>query len=99
MPVRMMNFVTAPPPAKNGKGYIKKTEEWNDFCIALGAGLKPQEYITIEFIETHEIFRHVKYPLEIFLAQAKKKIEELRLPYDCYIRNKILYCVGRGVIS
>jgi len=99
MPVRMLNFVQQRPPVKNGKGYVQKTEEWQDFVMALGAGLKPQEYITVDFTSNHEIYKQVKFPLEIFLTQAKKKIKDLGLPYDCYIRNRILYCVGRGVLS
>lgn len=99
MPVRMLNFVTAPPPVKSGKGYVTKTEEWEEFVMALGCGLKPQEYITINFPKEHAIWKVVKDPHTAFLAIAKDKIKKLQLPYDAYIRNGVIYIVGRGVIS
>jgi hypothetical protein len=99
MPVRMINFLKEPPPPKAARSVIVKTEEWQDFVMACGAGLKPQEYITVEFPKEHAIWAHTKHPTEAFLHAAKTKIKELGLPYDAYVRNGIIYVVGRGVLS
>lgn len=99
MPVRMINFVTSKPPLRKNHKVIQSTEEWEDFVMALGAGLKPQEYITVHFPKEHEIWKESRDPHQSFLSSAKDKIKKLQLPYDAYIRNGVIYVVGRGVIS
>jgi hypothetical protein len=99
MPVRMLNFIQQPPPAQKFTGKITKTEEYQDFILSCGSGLKPHEYITINFPDTHPVRKIVRHPEGAFLAAAKKKIKELQLPYDVYCREKVIYIVGRGVIS
>jgi hypothetical protein len=99
MPIRMLNFLTQPPPPRTGKGAntpIFKTEEWQDLILTLGAGLKPHEYVAVEFPPDHPIHRHSKHPLEAFHRLALLKIKELRVPYDCYVKQQILYIVGRA---
>jgi hypothetical protein len=102
MPVRMLNFVKEPPPMKTGKGggkAITGTEEWEDTILALGAGLKPQEYISISFPAEHRIFKMVKDPLYSFRICIAEKIKKNNLPYDAYIREGVCYIVGRSVIA
>lgn len=101
MPIRMLNFLQAPPPvSRHGAGSAMfKSEEWQDFVMALGAGLKPQEYISVEFGPDHPLRAHLKSPVNSFIHCAKTKIKELRLPYDVYERAGVIYVVGRGVIS
>jgi hypothetical protein len=99
MPVRMINFVKEPPPPRSQRSIIQQTEEWQDFVMACGAGLKPQEYISIEFPADHPVRKKLAHPIENFLHATKGKIKELGLPYDAYIKNGIVYVVGRGVLS
>ena len=100
MPVRMLNFVKNPPPARTPRYQeITACEEWQDLVLALGAGLKPQEYISINFPPEHKIRSKVKFPNVAFLRATKKKIKELGLPYDAYERAGAIYVVGRGVLS
>lgn len=99
MPVRMINFVTQKPPLKINHRAIQDTEEWEEFVMAMGCGLKPQEYVTINFPKEHQIWKQIRDPHQSFLASAKEKIKKLQLPYDAYIRNGIIYIVGRGIIS
>jgi hypothetical protein len=99
MPVRMLNFVKEPPPPRNSIRALKLTEEWRDFCMACEAGIKPQEYITISFPDTHHIHQQIKNPVSCFLHHAKIKVEQFKLPYDVYVRNNVVYVVGRGVIA
>jgi hypothetical protein len=101
MPVRMINFVKEPPPRnfRGGRTPIYQTEEWQDVTLALGSGLKPQEYISVSFPDTHQIHQQLKNPLTSMIHLLKKKVKELGLPYDVYERNQVVYVVGRGVIS
>lgn len=102
MPVRMLNFVKEPPPPKQGKGMstpLYKTEEWQDMMLALAAGLKPQEYITVHFPDTHPIWQQLKRPVGSLIRALKIKVAKLKLPYDVYEKNKVVYVVGRGVLS
>ena len=98
MPVRMLSFVSTPPPRKafGASNGVQKTQEFQDACIALGAGLKPQEYIEVYFPPEHSIFKEVKYPNVALVHLLKKKVKELNLPYDIYEREKHIYIVGRG---
>lgn len=95
----MLNFTKNPPPTKAFKGVIKSCDEWHDMCLALGAGLKPQEYIQIEFPKDHALWKQCKNPTQAFLLAAKLKLKELGLPYDAYVRGGIICIVGRGVMS
>lgn len=100
MPIRMITFLQEPPPARHGHGTpLYKSEEWQDFVMALGAGLKPQEYITVEFPAGHSLCTQLKNPTHSFIYCAKTKIKHLRLPYDVYERAGVCYIVGHGVIS
>jgi hypothetical protein len=99
MPVRMINFLQEPPPPKKFSKIIEGLPEWQDFCMALGAGLKPQEYITVNFPPGNPVHDVCKFPNAAFISAAKKKIKAMHLPYDVYERNNIIYVVGRGVIS
>ena len=78
---------------------IHESEEWQDLVMALGAGLKPQEYIAIEIPKGHPLYKRMKYPIPAFFRLANKKLKELRLPYDLYTREDTIYIVGRGVLS
>jgi hypothetical protein len=98
----MLNFVKTPPPFRSIKGRhspIFETEEWQDLVMALGAGLKPQEYIEIELPQGHPLYGLMKNPTNSFHFNVKKKLKELGLPYDCYVRSHSIYVVGRGVLS
>lgn len=99
MPVRMLNFVSSPPPPKAAHHALEETDEWQDFIMSLGAGLKPQEYIVINFPAEHRIHQRIKYPNSSFVTNARKRIKKLQLPYDVYERGGSIYVVGRGVIS
>jgi hypothetical protein len=95
----MLNFVTEKPPYKKSGNAIQNTEEWQEFIMAMGCGLKPQEYVTVNFPKEHRIFQQLKDPTNSFITCARYKIKKLGLPYDVYGRNGIVYIVGRGVIS
>ena len=101
MPVRMLNFVTTPPPPRKFStgSPIAKTEEWQDLVLALGAGLRPQEYICVEFAPDAPIRKLVKHPTVGLILAIKKKIREMGLPYDVYARGELVTIIGRGVIS
>lgn len=99
MPVRMLNFLQTPPPIKRQMGMISRTEEWQDVIIALGAGLKPHEYISVTYPPEHEIHKHLKQANNSLLNLLKDKIRKMQLPYDAYMREEVIYIVGRGVIS
>lgn len=99
MPIKMLNFIQAPPPISRKGGKVQQSEEWKDMVLALGAGLKPQEYIMIEIPDDHEMFKKMKAPRQAFLAAAKLKIKKLGLPYDATMRADVIYIVGRGVLS
>lgn len=99
MPVRMLNFVSTPPPRRTHSkdGHIMRTKEWQDAVMGMGAGLKPAEYIELFFLPEDDIYKHMKHPLHALKNSLKNKIKALDLPYDVYERNKKLYIVGRGV--
>jgi len=78
---------------------IHESEEWQDLVMALGAGLKPQEYIEIEIPRDHKLYKKMKYPIPAFYRLVQRKLKELRLPYDLYTRKDTIYIVGRGVLS
>lgn len=102
MPIRMVNFLKEPPPPFAGRwggSPIQQTEEWKDLMLALGNGLKPQEYVTLSLPDTHPIRKKIRHVNAAFLRGLRVKIRKLGLPYDCYERNKVIYIVGRGVIS
>lgn len=100
MPVRILNFVKEPPkPRTRGNNRIQRTEEWQDLVLALGGDLKPQEYITVSFPPEHSIYKELREPTGSLMTQVKRKVKELGLPYDVYLREKVIYIVGRGVIS
>lgn len=96
MPVRMLNFTQNPPPPRKRAGELSKTEEYQDVVMALGAGLKPHEYITLTFPPEHEIHKHLKEANNSMLNLLKDKIKKMQLPYDAYMRGDIIYIVGRG---
>jgi hypothetical protein len=75
------------------------TEEWQDLVMALGSGLKPQEYVTVSFPKEHAIYKAMKHPNESMLRAVKQKVKDLKLPYDVYLRNNTVYIVGRGTLS
>ena len=102
MPVRMLNFVRTPPPPRKLLGRnspLFQTPEWQDVVLALGAGLKPQEYISVEFAADDPIHQRMKRPTTSLQHNIKKKIKELGLPYDCYVQGNLVTIIGRGVIS
>jgi hypothetical protein len=99
MPVRMLNFLKEPPPPRKVTSVINQTEEWQDFILACGSGLKPHEYITVHFPAEHPIRLKLTNPTQCFISAAKSKVKELQLPYDVYARLDVIYIVGRGVIS
>jgi hypothetical protein len=67
--------------------------------LALGAGLKPQEYITVVLPKEGRLWVEYKNPVQTFVGHLKEKIEEMGVPYDVYVRDAVIYVVGRGVIA
>jgi hypothetical protein len=99
MPVRMINFLQTPPPPKMMNRILEGTDEWQDFIMSLGAGLKPQEYLSISFPPEHRIWKALKFPNSAFVTNARKRIKKLQLPYDVYERGGVVYVVGRSSVS
>lgn len=104
MPVRSVNFIQSPPPSKKGKSSIEKSPEWIDAMLKLSSGLFPGEYLTIDlpsgFAKCYGLKSKVDTNgVKTFLRRIQDKISSLKLSYDAYSVDNVIYVIGRSGVN